>query len=417
MSKVRIALIGAGDRGKDRYGEFAIQYPENIEFVAVAEPNEMRRREFAQKHNIAPELQFESWEPLLSKERFCDGVIIATQDDMHFDPARIALKKGYHILLEKPMSNDVKECIELGKIAKESGKAFMICHVLRYTTFYSAIKEAIDKKLIGEVVNIQHNENIGYFHFAHSFVRGNWRNSKESSPLILAKSCHDMDLILWLAGKKCKKISSFGELTFFRKERAFENSGERCTQCLAEDTCPYSAKKLYYNTIGRWPATVISNIQTTEAIDKALAEGPYGRCVFKCDNDVVDHQVTIMEFENGVTASFNLSAFTNKVHRTLKIMGTEGELRADDSRNEIEVQRFASNEKLVINPKVITGGHGGGDHGIMEDFISLIKTNTGKALTSADISVESHIMSFAAEEARVTNKTISLEEFYNKLTD
>lgn len=414
MSKVKIALIGAGDRGKDRYGEFAIQYPDNIEFVAVAEPNQIKRKEFAQKHKIASEFQFESWEPLLEKNRFCDGIIIATQDDMHFYPARIALENGYHVLLEKPMSNDAKECVELGRIARESDKAFMICHVLRYTPFYSAIKEAINKKMIGELVNIQHNENIGYFHFAHSFVRGNWRNSDESSPLILAKSCHDMDLLLWLAGKRCKKISSFGELTFFKEGKAFENSGERCINCAIEETCPFSAKKIYYNAIGRWPASVISEIQTREAVEKAVAEGPYGRCVFRCDNNVVDHQVTIMEFEDGITATFNLSAFTNKVHRTLKVMGTEGEIRADDSRNEIEIHRFASDERIVINPRVITGGHSGGDHGIMEDFISIIKTNSGKALTSADISVESHIMSFAAEESRVTNKTIELNDFYKK---
>lgn len=414
MSKVRIALIGAGDRGKDRYGEFAIQYPENIEFVAVAEPNEIKRKEFAQKHNIAPEDQFESWEPLLEKSKFCDGVIIATQDDMHYEPTKLAIEKGYHVLLEKPMSNDLKECIELGKIASKSDKAFMICHVLRYTPFYSAIKKAIDDKMIGEVKSIQHNENIAYYHFAHSFVRGNWRNSDESSPLILAKSCHDMDILLWLAGKRCVKISSFGELSFFRSDKAFENAGERCIECDAERECQYSAKKIYYKSIGKWPTTVISEIQTKEAVEKAVKEGPYGRCVFKCDNNVVDHQVTIIEFEDGVNATFNLSAFTNKQHRTIKIMGTEGEIRGDDNRNEIEIQRFGSNERIVINPDVTTGGHGGGDHGIMEDFISLIKNNSGKALTSADVSVESHIMSFAAEESRVDNRIIDIKEFYKQ---
>lgn len=414
MEKVKIALIGAGDRGKDRYGEFAIQYPDNIEFVAVAEPNEIKRKEFSEKHNIKPELQFESWEPLLKEEKFCDGVIIATQDDMHFEPSKIALEKGYHLLLEKPMSNDLKECIELGKIAKKSDTAFMICHVLRYTPFYSTIKSIIEKGTIGDVMSVQHNENIGYFHMAHSFVRGNWRNSNESSPIILAKSCHDMDLLLWLVGKRCTKISSFGNLSYFKPEKAPENAGDRCLHCQIEETCPYSAKELYYKNIGGWPTTVITEIQTEEVVTKALEEGPYGRCVFKCDNDVCDHQVTIMEFEDGVTATFNLTAFTNKVHRSIKIMGTKGEIRAIDSGNEIEVHNFASNERTVINPEVITGGHGGGDHGIMTDFISLIKQGTGKALTSADISVESHVMSFAAEESRVNNETINLKEFYER---
>lgn len=414
MSKVKIALIGAGDRGKDRYGEFAIQYPDNIEFVAVAEPNEIKRREFSDKHDIAPELQFESWEPLLDKDKFCDGVIIATQDDMHFEPSKKALEKGYHLLLEKPMSNDLTECIELGKIAKKSDKAFMICHVLRYTPFYSTIKKIIEDGTIGDIMSVQHNENIGYYHMAHSFVRGNWRNSEESSPIILAKSCHDMDLLLWLVGKRCTKISSFGNLSYFRSDKAPENSGDRCLHCQIEEACPYSAKKLYYKHIGGWPTTVITEIQTEEEVTKALEEGPYGRCVFKCDNDVCDHQVTIMEFEDGITATFNLSAFTNKVHRSIKIMGTEGEIRAIDTANEIEVHRFASNERRIINPEVITGGHGGGDHGIMNDFISLIKEGNGKALTSADISVESHVMSFAAEESRVNNRSINLKDFYEQ---
>lgn len=414
MTKVRIALIGAGDRGKDRYGEFAIQYPENIEFVAVAEPNVTKRKEFSRKHNISNELQFDSRELLLNKEKFCDGIIIATQDDMHFEPAKKALENGYHVLLEKPMSNDISECIKLGKIAAKSNKAFMICHVLRYTTFYSAIKKAIDDGLIGTITSVQHNENIGYYHFAHSFVRGNWRNTKESSPLILAKSCHDMDLLLWLVGKRCTRISSFGELSYFKSDNAYRDAGDRCLDCKVEKDCAFSAKKLYYKNIGNWPTTVITETQNEEAVTKALEEGPYGRCVFKCDNNVVDHQVTIIEFEDGVTATFNLSAFTNKVHRTIKIMGTKGEIRGDDSKNEIEISRFGSNDKTIIKPEVITGGHGGGDHGIMRDFINLIKTNSGEALTSADISVESHVMSFAAEESRIKNKTINLKEFYQK---
>lgn len=417
MEKVRVAIIGAGDRGKDRYGDYILKNQDRIEVVAVAEPNSIRREELSRNHKIPEKLQFETWEPLLGRDKLCDAVIITTRDDMHFEPAKKAMEKGYHVLLEKPMSNDARECIELGRIARETNRAFMICHVLRYTPFYSYIKKAIDEKMIGDVIDIQHNENIGFYHFAHSFVRGNWRNSNETSPLILAKSCHDMDLLLWFAGKRCKKITSYGELSFFKPERAFENSGERCMDCRAEKECPFSAIKLYYKTIGGWPATVITHDQTRSGIDKAIKEGPYGRCVFKCDNNVVDHQVTIAEFEGGITATFNLSAFTNKVHRTLKIMGTEGEIRADDSKNEIEIQRFGDNERVVINPQTITGGHGGGDHGIMEDFIALIGKGSGMALTSADVSVESHIMAFAAEESRVKGKSIDINEFYKEMQE
>ncbi|MGO1527595.1 MAG: Gfo/Idh/MocA family protein, partial [Senegalia sp. (in: firmicutes)] len=291
---------------------------------------------------------------------------------------------------------------------------FLIAHVLRYTPFFSKIKEIIDSGKIGKLMTISHNENIGYFHFAHSFVRGNWRNSDLSSPLILQKSCHDMDILLWLVGESCKKISSFGHLSYFKEENHPEGAGQRCIDCKVEATCPYSAKKLYYKNIGNWPTTVISDIQTEEAVTRALEEGPYGRCVYLCDNNVCDNQSTIMEFENEVTATFNLSAFTNKVHRTIKIMGSKGEIRADDSKNEIEVELFESNERIIYNPKVLVGGHGGGDTGIMNDFIASILSEDGNGLTSASKSVQSHIMAFAAEESRLVNKNIDIKEFMQR---
>lgn len=414
MKRITVALIGAGQRGKDIYGDYGLKYPQNIEFVAVAEPNSIKRREFCEKHNILPEYEFETWEELLAKDKFCDAVIIATPDNTHFGPASLALKKDYHILLEKPMSNNPAECIRLGKLAEEHNNVFMISHVLRYTPFYSTLKSLISNGEIGDIVTIQHNENIGYFHFAHSFVRGNWRNSELSSPLILQKSCHDLDILLWLVESNCTKITSFGKLSHFKSEKKPKDGGHRCNNCNVENDCPYSAKKLYYHNIGKWPTTVITEIQTVEAVNKALEEGPYGRCVYECDNNVVDHQSTILEFENGVTVNFNLSAFTNKVHRTIKIMGTKGEIRGDDSKNEIEVQIFDSNEKKIINPKIVAGGHGGGDTGIMEDFLSLIQLKEGKALTSASISVQSHIMAFAAEESRLNNTVVNIKDYFNK---
>lgn len=413
MSKIRVGLIGAGQRGKDIYGNYALVNPEHIEFVAVAEPNEIKRKEFSEKHNIKSEYQFESWEQLLEKDKFCDAVVIATPDRTHFEPAKLALKKGYHILLEKPMSSIPEEVMKLGILAKENNKVFMICHVLRYTPFFNTIKKIIDSGEIGDIMSIQHNENIGYFHFGHSFVRGNWRNSNLSSSLMLQKSCHDMDILLWLVGSPCRKIASFGELSYFKKERKPEGAGDRCVECSIESKCPYSAVKLYYNNVGKWPTTAIVEIQTIGEVKKAVAKGPYGRCVYNCDNNVVDHQSTILEFENNVTATFNLSAFTNQVNRTLKIMGTKGEIRAIDSKNEIEVQLFDTNERKVVNPKQITGGHGGGDTGIMEDFISLILSNKGKALTSANVSVQSHMMAFAAEESRLTDKVVNMKDYYN----
>ena len=338
-------------------------------------------------------------------------MMICTQDDMHFIPTKVAIEKGYHVLLEKPMSNSLEECIELGKIARENDVVFMICHVLRYTPFFTKIKEIIDSGKIGKVMTIQHNENIGYFHMAHSFVRGNWRNSKESSPIILAKTCHDMDILLFLAGSRCKKISSFGSLTYFKESNAPINAADRCINCEHEPKCIYSAKAQYLKARGMWPATTITEDQTEEGILKALAEGPYGRCAYKCDNDVCDHQVVTMEFENGITSTFNLSAFTNNCNRTLKIMGTRGEIRANDLMQEVEVQLFGQDSKEIFKCKPV-GGHGGGDYGLMDDFVKLIQSGRNDALTSADISVESHVMAFAAEDSRVNGVSINLEEFY-----
>lgn len=414
MKKIRVGLIGAGQRGKDVYGEYALSHSEKIEFVAVAEPNDIKRKEFANKHNIAPEFQFKSWEELLELDKFCDALVIATPDNTHYEPTKIALEKEYHLLLEKPMSNNPQEIMNLGKLAKEKNNIFMICHVLRYTPFFATIKHIIDSGEIGEVLSIQHNENIGYYHFAHSFVRGNWRNSDQSSPLILQKSCHDMDILLWLVGKNCTKMSSFGKLSFFNEKNKPADASSRCINCNIENSCPYAAQKLYYENVGKWPSTVITEVQTLDNVKKAVAEGPYGRCVFECDNNVVDHQSTILEFEDGVTATFNLCAFTNKVHRTIKVMGTKGEIRADDSINEIEYQIFAENEKRVMNPKVVFGGHGGGDTGLMNDFISLITDNTGEALTAASKSVQSHMMAFAAEEARKNDVVVNINEYCNK---
>jgi len=415
MSKVKIAVIGAGDRGKDRYGAYGHTHKDSVEFVAVAEPNPIRRADFVKQHHIKPENVFTSWNHLLAVDKLADGVIIATQDDMHYDPTKLALEKGYDVLLEKPMSNDLRETVQLGELAKKYDNTFMICHVLRYTPFFSKIKALIDQGVIGDVMSVQHNENIAYYHMAHSFVRGNWRNSDESSPIILAKSCHDMDIILWLVGDRCKKISSFGSLSHFTEANQPKGASDRCLTCHVEASCAYSAKKLYYKRLGTWPTTIVTDIQTEEALTEALENGPYGRCVYKCDNNVCDHQVTVLTFENGITATFNLSAFTEQQNRTLKIMGTKGEIRGIDTLNQIEVRLFGQEEYKLIEPEVIAGGHNGGDTGIMNDFVSLLKGQEGKALTSADISVESHLMAFAAEHSRQTGQTVDIKAFYNEM--
>ncbi|WP_040327771.1 Gfo/Idh/MocA family protein [Clostridium ihumii] len=414
MGKIKIALIGAGARGMYAYAPYVKANPEIVEFVAVAEPNETRRNQFKEEYNIKDENVFDTWEKLLEGEKLGDAIIIANNDESHYEPTKIALEKGYHVLLEKPMSNKLDHIVKLGELAKKySNQVFMICHVLRYTPFFSELKKIIDSKELGQLINIQHNENIAHWHFAHSFTRGNWRNSDETSPLILAKSCHDMDLLLWFAESNCRKIASFGHLSHMNSKSFKEGMADRCLDCNFKNQCPYSAVKLY---LGEKPIfkTVVHPIPTKENLEEALRTGPYGRCVYKCDNNVVDHMVTILEFENNITATFNLSAFTDECNRTLKLMFTHGEVRAHDGKNIIEVKNFNESEWKTVVPEVVKSGHLGGDTEIMKNFINIIRGENGQVKTSALTSVESHIMAFAAEHSRLNSEVVNVKEFWEK---
>lgn len=414
MKKITIAVIGAGCRGMYAYTPYLLENPELGEVVAVAEPIKEKRDLFKEMHNIGDENVFTTWEELLVNDKIADAIIIANNDESHYEPAKLALEKGYHVLLEKPMSNNLYKVIKLGELAKKyNNQIFMICHVLRYTPFFSELKRIVDSKELGELVSIQHNENIGYWHFAHSYTRGNWRNSNETSPLILAKSCHDLDILLWLTGSKCKYISSFGNLSYMKSQNFKEDMADKCVDCKKNNTCPYSAIKIYLedDKLIRSLNSVHSN-PTKENLKNAIKKGPYGRCVYKCDNNVVDHMVSILEFENKVSATFNLCAFTEECTRTIKLMFTHGEVGGNHMKNIIDVYKFGDNSHIVIHPKVNKSGHGGGDYSLMKDFISLITSNEGELKTEATQSVESHVIAFAAEYSRLNYKVVDIDEFY-----
>jgi predicted dehydrogenase len=420
MKPMTAILIGAGDRGVRAYGPYALDYPNELKIIAVAEPNRERRTKFQRKHQISNEHCYESWEEVLNQDtKIADIAIICTLDPHHFKPTMKALEMGYHVLLEKPMSPDPLECIAMEQAAKKHNRQLTICHVLRYTEFWAAIKKIISKGEIGEVISLQLNENVEVMHMSHSFVRGNWNNKEKSSPMILQKSCHDMDIISFVMGKECKRVSSYGSLMHFKVENAPAGAPQRCLDgCPAEQDCPFHAGR-YYLGEGKGWAKKFTEDYTNEGIIKALQETPYGKCVYRSDNNVVDHQVVNMEFEDGATATFSMCGFTREQTRIVQIMGTKGEIRGNMEENSISIYDFLTKHETVIKFDTPVGGHGGGDKGIMRKFLREIQFGSKKdSVSSTSASVRSHLMAFAAEESRLhQGKSINIDDYYTCLIE
>ena len=408
MKPVSLLVVGAGGRGTG-YAGYAAEYGDLARVVGVAEPRDFYRSRLVETHDIPAENVFTDWRQAAQRDRFADAVIVATQDNMHTDPAVAFAAKGYHMLLEKPMAPTPGDCRRIVRAVRDSGIIFAVCHVVRYTRYTQELKSLIDAGAVGEIVSMQHLEPVGYWHQAHSFVRGNWRNEAESSFMLLAKSCHDLDWLRYVAGMPCEKLSSFGSLKHFRKEEKPAAAGDsaRCLDCAHEPQCPYSAKKIYLGRLEQghtgWPVDVLTPDVTAEGITAALRSGPYGRCVYECDNDVVDNQVVNMQFAGGRTAAFTMTAFNQANNRKTRIFGTLGELYGDGSR--IEHFDFLTDRTEEIDTSApdgsILGGHGGGDYGLMHSFVEAVATrDQGKVLSGPDESLETHRMVFAAERAR-----------------
>lgn len=420
MKKLTAIVIGYGARGL-RYSEYAIKNPEELEIIGVAEPVEARRNHAAMQHKINENMIFSDWKDIANMPKMADFVIIATQDKMHYEPALAFIEKGYDILLEKPMAPTPEECKEIAEAAEKKGVKVVVCHVLRFTKFWYKLKDIIDNGDIGEVMSVTHTENVGIYHFAHSFTRGNWRNLKESSPMILAKSCHDTDILQWLIGKKCTKVQSFGSLTYFNKNNRPEGAADRCTDdCPHKEDCIFNAVKYYCSLKPNgWRDTVTNKVNSTdEEVIEALKTGPYGRCVYNCDNDVVDHQVVNMEFEGGCTVMFAMHAF-GRGGRKINIYGTKGTIETSMSENIIDVYSFKEkSSKLYELDKIgegIESGHGGGDNGIMKSLMKYFgEGEKNKSICDIKTSYINHLIAFAAEESRLSNKVIDMEVYSQK---
>jgi predicted dehydrogenase len=463
-------LVGAGNRGMTVYGEYAQRNPDELKFTAIAEPIKSRLEKFSDLHAIPVNRRFSDWKELFMQGKIADIAIICTQDQMHVDPTIQALDLGYHVLLEKPMAHTLKGCIDIVKKVEETGKILGIAHVLRYTKFFSKIKEIIDKGQLGQIINISHRENVSWYHMAHSFVRGNWRNQESSSPMILAKCCHDLDLLYWMMGSNPVRISSFGNLSYFVKENAPEDAPDYCVEgCPIEGTCLYYSPRIYvdilpilqvieksenkfYKIIANlrkkhiklltslsklipsfkrlryweeWPVEPLYSGQpeekdgdySDETKMRILNRSPYGRCVFKCDNDVVDHQVVNIEFNNGTTATLTMHGFSEKEGRSLRIDGTIATLKGEfcDSGEKIYLYNHLSGSEELIFAQGLssdTSQHGGGDFHLIDAFLESIKGSTRtQPLTNARVTLESHLMAFAAEESRLTSKIVFMDDY------
>lgn len=457
--RIEAILIGAGERGARNYGPYALRHPDQLRFVAVAEPIAQRRERFAAQHAIPPENVFETWEPLLARPPMARAALVCTQDQYHTAPTLAALQAGYDVLLEKPMATTAEECRLLVETALDRGRQLHVCHVMRYTRHFQQMRRILQSGMLGDIVNVDHRENVSFWHMAHSYVRGNWANRAKSSPMILAKCCHDLDILPWLLGKRCLSLSSVGSLIHFKPENAPEGAPERCLDgCPAAGECPYYAPFIYIDLLPlwrsfagsargfprlatevhlrspglvkafsslypalrqlsdyrEWPRSVVSLDPTPENLLEALKSGPYGRCVYRSDNDVVDHQVVLMEFEGGLSVTLTMHGHSHREGRSTRIQGSRAELGAffGVGGSYIEVYEHRSGRRTRYDTSAAIGdGHGGGDTGLMAAFVHSLQSDGAGALTLAAEALESHLMAFAAETARLERRVAGREEF------
>ncbi|MBI3032696.1 Gfo/Idh/MocA family oxidoreductase [Candidatus Woesearchaeota archaeon] len=416
--RLEVVIIGAGDRGKDTYGAYASEEGSPIKVVGVVDPETAKLEEMGQRHNIPPERLFKTLDDFLDSTRFCDNAINATPDRFHHDTTISLLRKGYNILLEKPIANNPQDCSAIVDEQKKAGKVLSVAHVLRYAPFFKEIKKIIDRGDLGKLLHINLTEHVGYWHFAHSYVRGNWHKEETSGPVILTKSCHDLDMLCWLIGGKVSSLSSYGALHHFKAENRPEGAAENCLDCKVD--CPYDAKAFYLTEQDSskviWPPSVISTDKSIEGRQKALREGPYGRCVYTMDNDVCDSQTVMLQFDSGATAQFYLAAHTDQHSREIQLFFSKGRIYGYVNRGRFEVTKFGGgsidkgNYDRSEYDKITTweGGskedHGGADGVLVKAFADAVRNNNPNAnLTTAEMSLQSHMLAFAAEFSRKNN--------------
>ena len=412
--KLYAAIVGYGNRGQV-YGDYSLQCPDEFGVAAVIDPKEFKLREAKERYGLSDERLFYDFASFLKSGIECDFVINATMDQFHYETTMEILGAGYDLLVEKPIVPNEKELLDIKNLAEKKGVRVFVCHVLRYSPFYTKIKEILNSGVIGKIMTMEMNEHVCRQHYLASYDRGKW-NSEDGcgSGFLLAKCCHDMDIMLWLADSRCESISSFGELSYFKEENAPEGAPYYCLDgCPYRDECAFYAPRFYLKhpkAVDDGLVYAVTDNTDPSHVLETLKKGPYGRCVFHCDNTVVDHQTVDIMFENQVTASFLMTAFTNQCARRIRLMGTKGEIKGDMDAGIIEITDFVSGDQEKIMLHTPAQGHNGSDISMMRDFVRMIGAGK-KGKTDAAVSVESHLMALAAEEARKTEKVIEFRGF------
>ena len=416
---VKVAILGLGSRGATTYGDYLITLSD-VKISAICDIDKDKLNFYQNKYHVEKKDCFLNSEDFFKAGKLADILIIATMDQDHYSQAMKALDLKYHLLLEKPIALNLKQCLDIENKALKNNLYVVVCHVLRYSLFYKKIKEIVNSKILGNIININTTENVGYWHQAHSFVRGNWNNSNKTSPMILQKCCHDFDILNWIIDKKPLNVSSFGSLSLFKKENAPKDSSNYCYDCKIQNNCPYNAVKYYVDSIKNdkdlgWPYDVVVLNPTKDKVLAAIKNGPYGRCVYKCDNNVVDHQIVNIQYEDNITATHTMCAFSKDCYRDIKIFATRGDLIANTLNNTIIYHTFVDNKEFVIDVSKLTNdlsGHMGGDKLMINELLKLINKETSQLDSSIEKSVLSHVIAFAAEESRINKGVvINLNEF------
>lgn len=420
---IRVVVVGAGHRSIV-YARYALDHPERMKVVAMVDPHPSRRNTLADAHNVPAEARFETLELFVASGVKADAAINGTMDHLHYATTLPLIEHGLHVLLEKPIAPSEAQVKDIIQASERKDRLVMICHVLRYAPFYASIKQLLAAGEIGDIMTIHTTEAVSYHHMITGFVRGKWNQKETSNPIMMAKCCHDLDLLAWfMQGVKAKRVTSVGALSYFKKENAPAGSADRClVGCDIENICQYSAKKMYVDAsygFGYAFEMYDRELNREEKIQSLSADNPYGRCAWKCDNTVVDHQSVLIQFENNVTVTHVLTTNTARPTRNIHIVGTNGEIEGDMERGTFVVRHFdltapkGFTEELTdvkLTGGAGQGGHGGGDGRLVADFIAILRGEKDPAdSTRIQNSLVGHQIGFAAEISMQSGQTVVIE--------